>query len=259
MKHSEQANNASALPQRLKLALRLQKLVAWLTMPIWYVLSTAIMRFVYGYKIKNLKQFRQDFKRMLTDTQQPILICANHLTKIDSLIILWALGSLGFYLGEFKKFAWNLPEKERYFHSILLRIFCYIGCCIPVSRGGSRQEVNESLDKILYLVSDQHLTMIFPEGKRGDKGRIDTTDYSYGVGRIIQRTPNCHVLCVYMRGQHQAQKSDYPARGENFYIDAKMTQPTSDLSGMRQIRALSSEVILTLSKMESEYFDYCWE
>ncbi len=250
---------SSKLPQNMKLALRLQKFIAWLTLPVWFVFSTAIMRLVYGYKIRNLKQFRRNFKRLLKNNRQPILICANHLTKIDSLIILWALGSLGFYIRHFKKFAWNLPEKERYFHSIWLRIFCYIGCCIPVSRGGDRKEVNQSLDKILYLVADQHLTMIFPEGKRGEKGRIDKTDYSYGVGRIIQRTPNCQVLCVYMRGRHQAQKSDFPIRGEEFYIEAKMIKPTSDLSGMRQIRALSSEVILSLSEMESEYFDHCWE
>jgi 1-acyl-sn-glycerol-3-phosphate acyltransferase len=253
------AVETSKLPLNVKLALRLQKLIAWLTLPIWFVLSTAIMRFFYGYKIKNLKQFRQNFKHLLKNNSQPIVICANHLTKVDSLIIIWALGSLGFYIGQFKKFAWNLPEKERYFHSIFLRLFCYIGCCIPVSRGGDRKEVNQSLDKILFLVADQHLTLIFPEGKRGEKVRIDKTDYSYGVGRIIQRTAHCQVLCIYMRGRHQEQKSDYPVRGEEFYIKANMIQPSSDLSGMRQIRALSSEVILKLSEMESEYFDYRWE
>lgn len=242
------------LPVKLKLALRLQKFVSWLLLPIWYALSTFIMRFVYGYKIRDLRAFREKMRQVVRQ-DKPLIICANHLTKIDSLIILWAIGSLPFYFRHFKKFAWNLPEKERYFHSLALRLFCYIGCCIPVSRGGDRQSVNESMNKILYLVENQHLTMIFPEGKRGLKGRIDTQDYSYGVGRIIQNTPNCQVLCVYMRGMHQDQKSDFPQKGETFYIDGAVITPQSQQKGMRQVRALSKEVIEQLSHMENHYFD----
>ena len=95
----------SKLPVTLKLALRIQKFISWLLLPVWYLLSVLVMRFVLGYRVLGLSTFRQKIRQLIHAQERPIIICANHLTKIDSLIILWAMGSLNFYFWHFKKFS----------------------------------------------------------------------------------------------------------------------------------------------------------
>lgn len=228
-------------------------------MPLWYLGSVFYMRFCRQYRINELRAIRKRYKKLLRSRKRPLIICANHLTKIDSLVLQWGLASFCSYFVCFKRFSWNLPERKRYKHNLFFRFVCYIGCCIPIDRGGDRKLVNRTLDKVKFLLQSKGIAMIFPEGKRSVTGKVDTEDYAYGVGRLIKSIKECDVLCIYMRGRHQETKSSVPAVGEQFYFDMQLITPESVYAGVRATRELAFQIINQLSKMEKKYFAFNWE
>ena len=60
--------------------------------------------------------------------------------------------------------------------------------------------------------------MIFPEGTRSRTGRIDTENFSYGAGRLIEHIPECQVLCIYLRGDKQNTYSSIPKFNDRLSI-----------------------------------------
>lgn len=244
----------SYLPFNDKLSLYTQKTVAWVTMPLWYYGCLGYMCCIRGYRIKNLKKIREEFKTLLANQRNPMLICANHLTKIDSLIILWALGSICTYFKNFKAYTWNLPEEDRFKNNPFFRFICYLGCCIPIKRGGTREQINRSMSKIKYLLNTNHLAMIFPEGKRSITGRIDSKEFTYGVGKLVNSIQNCEVLCIYARGKFQTEKSNFPQKNEIFSLSMKKISPKSESKGLKATREISTQIIQTLIEMENKYF-----
>jgi len=238
-----------------RILIQIQKYFAWLALPLVYCLTVGCMRLYYQYKIDDLQNIRKTFKALARENRgRPLMICANHLTKIDSLIIMWALGSFWDYFFHFKTYAWNLPEKARFHHKLWMRIFCYLGCCIAISRGGDRDSVQNSLNKIVYLLKMGHVTMIFPEGKRSLTGKIDTSDFSYGVGRLVQKVKDANVLCVYLRGRTQTIQTDCPQKGDKFHLALEMIKPKSEAVGLRGAKDLATQIIHKLSMMEESYF-----
>ena len=96
--------------------------------------------------------------------------------------------------------------------------------------------------------------MIFPEGGRSRIGRVDTENFSYGVGSILQEYPEARVLCVFFRGRQQMDFSTLPARGDEFYVDLRLLRPESKDQGLRGARDISTQIIQALAEMEKEYF-----
>jgi len=245
------------ISKKERFSLKLQRIVGLATIPIWGSLFVLVMRFGAKYKIDKIREIRKQYRELLNESKGPVLVCANHLTMVDSAIINWSLASTWSYMKSFRLLPWNMPERANYWGSYVLRFICYLGSCIPVDRGGDRDRVRKSLDKVTYLLKKGHLITIFPEGRRSRNGRIDSADYSYGPGRLVKAAEGCRVLCIYLRGEGQNIFSKVPKRGEKFYLDMALIKPETNHSGLRATRDLAQQIILQLSQMEQMYFAAC--
>ncbi|MBN1689054.1 MAG: 1-acyl-sn-glycerol-3-phosphate acyltransferase [Candidatus Omnitrophica bacterium] len=237
-----------------KFSLHLQRIIGWLTFPIWGGICILLLRLVGRYRIERIREIRRRFKEIQRVTRGPIIICANHITKIDSALINWGLASVLSYMKSFRFFSWNLPERERYKNNPVLRLVCYLGSCIPVDRGGDRDGVQKALDKLTYLLRKGHAITIFPEGKRSVDGKVDDETFSYSVGRLLKSVRDCKILCVYLRGHKQNKSSGIPKIGDRIYFDMEVIEPESDFSGLRETRDLAAQIIQQLARMEQAYF-----
>ncbi len=236
-------------------ALILQRQIARVFSLFIYFAVLTWLRLIQRYRIVDLRRIRKEFKTLISQGEGPVLICANHLTIVDSMLLIWAMASASFYFTRPELIAWNLPERKNYYHRWSLRLLCYLGKCVPVLRSGNAEQSKESLDQVLTLLSMGESVMIFPEGGRTRVGKVDTANYSYAVGRILQSFPAARVLCVYLRGYQQKAYSTFPVRNDNFFVSLQLFQPVTQLAGLRGMRELSSQIIQKLSEMERGYFE----
>jgi 1-acyl-sn-glycerol-3-phosphate acyltransferase len=235
--------------------LRLQTALGFLTVGLLAPLYFLFMKF-RGYRIRDLDKIRRQWAGLQKNHRGPWLICGNHLTLIDSIIMIYALVSLGGHITKFHRLPWNLPERANFQQNIFMVLMCYLSKCIPVRRGGDREEMQETLACCNYLLAKQQILMIFPEGGRSRSGRIDPGNFSYGVGRFLQDHPECRVLCVYLRGDAQILHGDMPVRGETFTITMDAFLPDMPKGqGLRAQRGLAEQIVRRLAQMEEEYFD----
>lgn len=208
-----------------------------------------------GYTVNDLSEMRKTIRARLKKHNGPWLICANHLTMIDSIIITHVMFPFYRYVLRYRLMPWNIPEKVN-LHQIhpLVGLLCYLLKCLPVVRGGSRDALNTSIAKCAYILGKGESLIIFPEGKRARTGRIDTVDFPYSVGRFAHMIPNCRVLCIYLRGDHQISYSNVPERKENFYAAVDDFTPVTHLKGLKAQRDVARQIIERLSEMETTYF-----
>ena len=243
------------MTNKARFFLYLQIVLGWLTLPVvaptyflWLRLS--------GYRIRNLKEVRATYRKAIGEHSGPWVICANHLTMIDSLLLTYGLLSLAGHFPRYRCIPWNLPERANFYSkNKLVAVMCYLAKCIPVSRGGDREEVKATLDRCLFQLSRRHSLMVFPEGGRSRSGRVDTEGFSYGVGRFVRDIPDCRIMCLYLRGDHQENFSFYPRKGECFtmMLETFIPERTSE-GGIRAQRFYAEQIIRTLARMEEDYF-----
>ncbi|MEX2571690.1 MAG: 1-acyl-sn-glycerol-3-phosphate acyltransferase, partial [Gemmatimonadota bacterium] len=138
--------------------------------------------------------------------------------------------------------------------TLFWRAVSFLGKCVYVTRGGPREEVRQTLGKISYLLRSGELVSIFPEGGRSRTGRVDTEDFAYGVGQVLQAVPEAKVLCVYLRGGAQEGHSDFPEKGDEYAIDLELFRPTTEMQGLRGARDLATQIVNKLAQMEERYF-----
>jgi 1-acyl-sn-glycerol-3-phosphate acyltransferase len=207
------------------------------------------------YRIQNLKEIRRQYASEFARHKGSWIVCANHLTMIDSFILGYATFSLGQHITGYKKLPWNLPERSKFQSNIFLAILCYLAKCIPIDRGGSREKIKKTLDKCVYLLRNGHSVMVFPEGGRSRTGRINKESFSYGVGRFVKDVEDCKVMCVYLRGNKQDKYSAIPAWGEKFSVQIEVFSPERiEGSGLRVQREYATQIIDWLAQMEEKYF-----
>ena len=224
-----------------------------LVAPLWIPLAALVLRFGLGYRIEGATAARERFRRILAERSGPLLICANHLTLIDSFLIGWALAPSWRYALRFDLLPWNVPERTNFSSSIWSGLLTYLAKGIPITRGGSRRDVAAVLARVSHLLARGELALIFPEGTRSRSGRVDVESAAWGVGRVIGGLPGCHVLCVYLRGRAQQSWGRTPARGDRFYVDLSCIEPKSDHRGMRRSRDLAHQVVTELARMERSF------
>jgi 1-acyl-sn-glycerol-3-phosphate acyltransferase len=237
-----------------KFFLLTQNYLGWATVifivPLYFLIAK-----LFFYRVRNLKGIRRQCAAEFEKYRGPWIICANHLTMIDSFILSYATFSLGHHIAHYKKIPWNLPERSNFQSNIFLAVLCYFSKCIPIDRGGPREKTKETLDKCIYLLRDGHYIMIFPEGGRSRTGRVDKEGFSYGVGRFVKDVGGCKIMCIYMRGDKQDRYSAIPVWGEKFSVRVEVFTPTPTAdSGLRAQRAYASQIIDRLAQMEEEYF-----
>ncbi len=241
------------LPFWSRLGLRVQEAVSQVFVLLTYYSLEGWLRF-RGYRIRELGRVRAEFAALAG--RGPLLVCANHLTLIDSLIIQWALTPGWRLLVRPDWFFWNLPDKYNMSVNVWIRLLGYFGKCVLVRRKGPPEEVRLSLDKVKFLMARGQSVLVFPEGGRSRVGRVDTENFMYGVGRMLQEAPRARVLCVLARGVGQRVYTNYPRRGESFFIGMKTIAPTTRFQGLRADRDLATQIIRQLSEMEQEYFGH---
>lgn len=234
--------------------IRWQRFWSWLAFPFFGAFIVLAFRVVKGYRIADLRRVRREFRRLMSDAEGPVLICPNHLTMIDSVILMWAFASPLHYMIHFHRLAWNTPAIENFAGSRVLRFLCYIGKCIPIDRSGDHDHIEEVLASIEHLLQQGDAFMIFPEGTRSRTGRIDLNEIAYGVGRIVQSVANCRVLCVYIRGDKQETYSAIPASGDTFRVRMELLKPATDSTGLRGRRDLALQIAGKLKYFEDDYF-----
>lgn len=237
-------------------ALWLQHLLGRVTVFITAPLIICAIRLA-GYRIRDLHNIRREIARTVRQHNGPWLICANHLTLIDSFILAYAMFPVYRYMLQYSLIPWNVPEQANFNRGILLSFLCYLVKCIPVKRGGDRHSVKRSMDKCAYLLNHGQNLMIFPEGTRSRTGRVSSENCTYHVGRLVNKTPDVRVLCIYLRGDRQKAYSNFPKLGETFTLTARQCRPKTGLRGLRAHRDCARQIIDQLSKMEIAYFDSC--
>jgi 1-acyl-sn-glycerol-3-phosphate acyltransferase len=208
------------------------------------------------YRIPDRARIRAEFAALAGDRRGPLLVCANHLTLVDSLIIQWALTPGWRLFVRPDWFFWNLPDKYNMSINLFVRVLGYFGKCVLVRRKGPPEEARLALDKVAFLLGRGQSVLVFPEGGRSRVGRVDTENFMYGVGRMLQESPDARVVCVYARGIGQRAYSNYPQPGESFVVRMKRVAPATRFQGLRADRDLATQIVGHLRKMEQEYFEH---
>ncbi len=208
-----------------------------------------------GYRVSQLKKHRQKIAALFNAHQGPWVICANHLTLIDSAILSYVMFPVWRYMIDYHLLAWNLPEKRNFQRNPAMTLLCFVLKCIPVVRRGKRESIKACFAKCGYLLEQGESIMIFPEGTRSRTGRINTETFSYGPGRLVDSRPDCRVMCLYLRGEHQASYSNIPVPNDVFSFAVETCAINRNLSGLKAHRAHSRQIIEKLAEMEKTYFD----
>jgi hypothetical protein len=212
-----------------------------------------LIRYRFKLTVANQSVIRQRFRQVFGEGK-PVVICSNHLTLVDSVLIAWALAPISFYVWNFRALPWNIPAIENYCRRPSWRLLTFLAKCIPIDRTGSRGHLNLVVDKLAYVLTRGHACLLFPEGTRSRSGRFDHQGVGYGVGKLIERIPGCRILCVYLRGQEQASYSDFPQKGDRLFVDMVVLNPERLGTGMRAIRTHSQAVAGCLRRMEERYY-----
>jgi hypothetical protein len=208
-----------------------------------------------GYRIKKLGKVRQKVKKLMADHSGPWLICANHLTLIDSVILTYAMFPTYRYMLQYRLLPWNVPEQMNFNRNLFVGFICFLTKCIPIIRGGDRDAVKSTMAKCAFLLTKGENLMIFPEGTRSRSGRVNSEDFPYGVGRFFCSIPGCRVMTVYLRGDGQNTFSRFPRYGETFFMTAEEFTPETRLKGLRAQRDCAGQIVQHLSEMEQTYFE----
>lgn len=239
------------ISKKYQVQLTVQKWVSLLCFPLLFGLIIIWFRWVKKYRIKNLKSVRQQFKQIKQDNPNGMLICPNHLTFLDSMILIWAFASPWSYISHFRTLCWNLPKASHVKASRLYRAICYLGKCILIEQDSKASKL--TMDKASYLLNHGQYVMVFPEGTRSKTGRINTENFIYGVGKLHLDSGLNRLLCVYLRGDSQQVASKMPKTAEHFTVKMKLIEANSDLDGRRAMRAVATQMIDELVELETQH------
>jgi hypothetical protein len=221
---------------------------------------TFVMNFMFfgvlRYKIRNAKELRRQFIGINQEVKnQPVLICMNHLTRIDPLILDKILTSPLESFFHYSSTPWYVVEKKMV--PLVGRIGNFIlrwPKSILITKAGCREELTKHMRQIKLLLARGERVIIFPEGRRSLTGYVENENIHYGVGEIVQDVPGCQVLCIYMRANDQKFSCDMPAPKSTFDVSFKLLNPSTKNTGLRGMREISHQIINQLVLMEREYF-----
>ncbi len=240
------------LPKRERARLLIQRTLGWALGFVWVPIVVGWMRFGFRWTVAEVGPIRREYRRIRGESDAPLVVCANHLTMLDSAVVAWALGSPGWYLRNFASLPWNVPEWRNFGSSRIRRVLVYLMRCIPITRGSNRGEVAGVLERVRSVLLMGDVVLIFPEGGRARSGRVEVENAAHGVGRIVGSVPGCRVLCLYVRGASQNSMSDVPARGETFRVMTSLLEPRSSKRGVRASLDISRQIVEELATLEKQ-------
>ena len=154
--------NPAGLPRRERLALALQRALALAVSPLTTLAVALLVRGWLRLRVAHLGEVRRAWREIWRAREGPLLICANHLTMIDSALIALALASPLWYVLHFSALPWNLPERTHFASTRTQRMLAYLLKCLPILRGGSRDEMAATLARFTFLLSRGEVGLLFP-------------------------------------------------------------------------------------------------
>jgi len=235
-------------------SMALHHYVAWVNF-LWFgPIYIVVLRLIARYRIRDKTLFRDKINHLMAEAgDRPTIICSNHLTLIDSMVITWAICPVVPSLVNFKRVPWHMPEFANFAKNFALKLMCYLGKSIYVKRGGGSKERRKSMDQIHWLLDHGHTFCMFPEGGRSRSGRVQTDSATYSVGELIQQHPNAKILTMYIRGDAQKTWGKWPEFGSWIEADIRELKIGEIEAGRKGARDVSVRIIEELIKLESEY------
>lgn len=230
----------------------IQRWIGLLAMVPFCGLLILMIKWYFKFKIENHAELRKLY-RQLTRDRTPLMICANHLTYIDSILMIYAFANHWRYTFNYRLLSWNLPALE-YSKVFFFRLVGLTAKCIFIDRGGSPTHHREILDVVRYWLERGEPVTIFPEGKRSRIGRFDDRKLAYGIGKIISHMKECRVLCVYMRGDRQDEYSNFPKKGSRFRLSTELLHLRPQGNPRENVSIITRQIADQIKKMEEEYF-----
>lgn len=234
-------------------SIRRQSLVGRAAFTVVGPAAVFYMRVLRGHRIEGMREARRVYREVLAQGR-PVVVCANHLTMVDSIYLHHALASVADYLVDFRRFSWNVPAVENFKRNAWLRAITYVGKTIPIDRSGDAAHLKKVLDTIKHVVSSGEVCTIFPEGGRSRTGRIEPDKVTYGVGNILKELDRPIVLCAYLRGERQRTWGSVPAWGDTLHLSVEPIEPRTEAKGVKASKELARQVIEKLKEMEDRYF-----
>jgi len=67
-----------------------------------------------GYRVRELSEMRKTARDLFKQHKGPWVICPNHMTMIDSVIVAYAMAPLYRYILWYRLLPWNLPEQTNF-------------------------------------------------------------------------------------------------------------------------------------------------
>lgn len=221
------------------------------------VCGPLILIFKWGLQIRvaDLKSWRARYKE-LTKDPSPLIICSNHLTYIDSIILIYAFGHHLWYWLHFRRLTWNTPGAN-YRSNKLFRFVFFFAKCLTIDRSGTRAHKMGVLSVVRDLLKKGEVLTIFPEGRRSKTGFFDDSKLAYGVGKIASELPSCRILCIHMRSPTQSQASGFPKKGSLFHLSGELlSYGPGELSAMKDpTTVVTLEIAKRIKKLEAAYFN----
>jgi hypothetical protein len=219
-----------------------------------YAICVGMMRFHGRYVIEDLAEIRRAFKEHAADRSAPLLVCANHLTFIDSAVMIWAFGSQAYYLTNFSRFSWNLPAGDFFKKKLFHRFMALIAKCVFIHRDGSKAHKDSVMQLTRHLLEAGEVVTVFPEGKRSRTGRFDPDALTYGVGKLVSEMGRCRVLCAYLRSDKQDNYTNYPPKGSRFHLEMELLELTRRAPGREGYAEIVGRIGRSIKRMEDAYF-----
>ena len=124
------------------LILRFQDLAGRIVVPIGWILGAFYLRFIRRVRVPNHKTVRASYRRLVLESDVPVIICANHLTMFDSVYLHYGLGSYLTYMLRFRLFSWNVAAVEVFKSKFFWSFLTYFGRTLLVDRQGESDHQN---------------------------------------------------------------------------------------------------------------------
>ena len=243
----------SAFKQKVPLRVKIQRIAAQIVYGPglwWVILAIKLM----GTKIENHKEIRKKYKELTNEKYPPLLICPNHMTYIDSVILILAFGNHFWYPFHFRRHMWNLVAKE-YSKNILFRFVCYFSKCIYIDRASEVKDDYPTLKTAEALLERGEVVLIFPEGRRTKTGRFDDARLAYGIGKIAANLGECRVLCTYLRAPEQGDKATgFPPKNAHYKIYTDLVHYKATEWGGKPSTGITLDIAERIKKLETKYF-----
>jgi 1-acyl-sn-glycerol-3-phosphate acyltransferase len=239
--------------QWLRLKVRIQRLAGYVAhLPFGNPVIFGIMR-GFRYRVQNLEELRAMYQSLVR-TRRPLLICSNHLSFMDPILLHHTFSSHLRYFVNYRSFAWNLAASE-YSRNPIFGPVCWISKVLFIHRGSRPKYLEDLFQVVSELLAQGDVVNIFPEGRRSRTGRFDDRKLAYGIGQILCRLPqDFSVLCVYLRGDGEAGFGAFPKRGTTFSVRVRRIDFQRLPESRDAATNVTQEIARQIQNLEDEYF-----